>query len=270
VRIGAHIQADLHALLDHELDVAARSEVLGHLETCRPCQEEYEAHRQLKALLAEHLVEGPAPPWLWQAIVQRIEEDARGLSGARGRWRRAVRSAGVRTAAMVSAVLMVAVVAVVVSESGRLTNSAALTASLIDEIVRDHRASVVAASGPADIQGNDPIAVLAKLQTQGRLPGATPALPKEAGQLLGGSFCRFKPTTGIRLTYRLGEGQLASFYQLWRSPAVAVPPSTAHRRYLEVLEDKQPHLILWGDQHTLYALVSEGPADELRKLVSRP
>jgi anti-sigma factor RsiW len=237
VRIGAHIQADLHALLDHELDVAARSEVLGHLDTCRPCQEEYEAHRQLKALLAEHLVEGPAPPWLWQVIVQQIEEDARGRSRARGRWRRAVRFAGLRTAAMVFSVLVVAVVAVVASESGRLTNPAALTASLIDEIVRDHRASVVAASGPADVRGSDFIAVLTQLQTHGRLPESTPALPKEAGQLLGGSFCRFKPTTGIRLTYRLDEGQLASLYQLRRSPAVVVPPSTVHRRYLEVLED---------------------------------
>jgi anti-sigma factor RsiW len=170
---------------------------------------------------------------------------------------------------MVAAVLMVAVVAVVVSDSGRLTNSAALSALLIDEIVRDHRASVVAASGPADIRGSDPIAVLTKLQTHGRLPESASALPKEAGQLLGGSFCRFKPTTGIRLTYRLDEGQLASFYQLRPSPAVVVPPSTAHRRYLEVLEDKQPHLILWSDQHTLYALVSEAPADELRKVVSR-
>jgi hypothetical protein len=27
--------------------------------------------------------------------------------------------------------------------------------------------------------------------------------------------------------------------------------------------------VRWRDQHTLYALVSEAPADELRKLVSR-
>lgn len=264
-----HIRGDLHPLLDHELDAAARSEVLGHLDVCQSCQEEYAAQRQLKTLLAAHLAEGPAPARLWQAILQRIEEDAPRAPGARGRWRLAA-SARWRAAAVMCAVLMVAVVAFVVSGSRRLTSSAALTASLIDEIIRDHRASMARANGPADIRGGDPVVVRAGLQTRGPLPGSTLALPREVAQLLGGSFCRFQPTTGIRLTYRLGDDRMVSFYQLRHSPQVAVPSSTVHRRYLEVLDDNtRPHLILWGDEHTLYALVGEAPVDELRQLVSR-
>jgi anti-sigma factor RsiW len=269
VSICAHIQGELHALLDHELDIAARSEVLGHLDICRSCQEEYEAHRQLKALLAEHLADREAPERLWCAIIQRIEDGERSEASVRRGWRRATPRVPARAAAIVLATLMVAGGAVVVSHSEYLSRSTARPASLIDEIIGDHRDSMSKGTGPADIRSGDLLTVLAGLRLQGRLPESTTALPRETAQLLGGSFCHFRPTTGIRLTYRVGEGRLVSFYQLRRPPHVGGPRSTAHREYLEVLDEDKPHLILWGDDHMLYAIVSAAPVDELRGLVSR-
>jgi len=59
--VSAHLGPELAALVDGELDHAARERVLRHLTGCLSCRAEVEDHRQLKARLLGLMACAPDP-----------------------------------------------------------------------------------------------------------------------------------------------------------------------------------------------------------------
>ncbi len=251
----------LYALLDGELDVAKNLEILSHLEGCLACQRERELDERLKVLVREQLSAWSPSPALWKKIVRRIEQET-----AEGRhpWE-AFRKLWPKARLFQAALAGLAVV-VVFSLSLLFIYPREAPSLLVDELVKDHIRSVTKESGPVDFPSADLAKIVQHFREQFPLPSQVPVLIHEGSRLMGGSFCQLGQTKGIRFTYELGKGRTVSFYQLERSERTPFPrPGSGH---LYVGQPQGPGMVLWGDEHFLYALVAELPPEDLQRLAS--
>jgi anti-sigma factor RsiW len=254
-----------YALLDGELDGVERDSVVSHLASCSHCQQEYEADRRLNGLVREALSPSvPAPPALWTSVVVRIASGrapclSAGAAGPVGRrwrhgWPAAAALVGLVACLVVGALLLGA------GEDG--------VAVLAHEIVADHLASLRRARGPADVASLDPALVIDRFRHRVRVPARVPASALDGIRLVGGSFCEFRSTQGLRWTYVRGQGRALSFYQLERPVRLRIPRPGAEQTPLDLVGTARAPIVLWGDEQSVYALVGELSMTEIRRLAS--
>lgn len=254
----------LYALLDGELDVAGNVEVLAHLEHCAGCQEACEAESRLRTVLHDVLSGmAVAPPGLWPAITERIRRERPTVSELRRprlpvlSRRRLLQLAGTTAAIVVLASLVWL----------RSTPSAPF---LVEELVMDHVQSVLRAQGPVDVASADPAILTEALRQDISFAPRVPTLSREGTRLLGGSVCHLRSTRGIRLTYAVDRDHTASYYQLERTAGTPFPRAGTGRVYVGQADAyRGPGTVLWGDEHYVYALVAELPAESLEALASQ-
>jgi anti-sigma factor RsiW len=254
---------DRYALVDGELDGARREAVLSHLAICARCQHEYEADRRLNSLLREALAPSPpVPPALWSTVVGRIAHEPRirylsaqgaGPIGGRPRQGWGLTAAAIGLVAWLFAALL-------------LLPGEDVMEALAQEIVADHLASLRRARGPADVPLPDPAVVIDRFQDRLRIPARVPASAREGVRLVGGSFCQFSSTRGLRWSYVRGEGRALSFYQLERPAGVTIPHAGAELVHQGLVGAATAPIVLWGDDQSLYALVGELPSTEIERL----
>jgi anti-sigma factor RsiW len=251
----------LYALLDNELDIGQNLELLSHLEGCLACQQELELEARLKAVVRDQLFTVPPSPDLWQNVLQRIERE-----GARHRsWSSAIRSSWLRVrppqaVAAVLALLAIGTLALLVFFPQ------GASALLMQELVIDHLRAATKPEGPVEVPAHDPAAIVAWFHDKISTPSSVPVLALADAKLIGGSFCQFSQTKGIRFTYALRKGQTISLYQLERSE-VLTTPSSAPRRMLTT-QVQGLGIVLWGEARLLYALVADLPIGDLQRLAS--
>ncbi len=146
--------------------------------------------------------------------------------------------------------------------------SSSMLVQLVDELVSDHADALQRAGDPADVLSGDPAVILTHFAD--RISGLVraPHLDPGTAALVGGSFCQLGATSGVRWTYRLHGDEALSFYQLARPPRSNFPRPRAERITLAGRAER-PGLVLWTDEHSVYALVGALPAGEMQALAAR-
>lgn len=139
--------------------------------------------------------------------------------------------------------------------------SVAQSWATLDDILQDHQKSLDNPDGPVDFavsQASDIPAQVTGFST----PVATlPLLPQ--GKLIGASKCQFGETSGLRLTYQLSSNQTVSAYQLdVTDQSLPELPSAQ----ITLQQSDGTGLVLWRDDHYLYALAATLPVPELQAL----
>jgi anti-sigma factor RsiW len=255
----------LYACEDGELDAAGRSDLVGHLERCGACRRERQADRRVRGLVRRLSFALPgAPPDLWPRLIDRLEMERppAPTGGRRG-------PASIRRVVWRTAIAVVALAAtVILGVSLPLTRSSSTSAQLLDELVRDHVASLQRAGGPADVPSGDPTVVLTRFADRISGLAVAPYLGAGTGALVGGSYCQLRTTSGLRWTYRLHGNRTLSFYQLTLPPRGDFPRPRAERITLAGGFGR-PELVLWTDEGSVYALVGALPEGEMKALATR-
>lgn len=147
------------------------------------------------------------------------------------------------------------------SESPSQEISVAQTWAGLDDILQDHQKSLGDPDGPVDFVVNQVSDIPAQVTGFSTTVAALPLLPR--GQLIGASNCQFGKTPGLRLTYQLSSDQTVSAYQL------AVTDQSLPALPSAQITLQQPDgtgLVLWRDDHYLYALAATLPVPELQAL----
>ena len=136
----------------------------------------------------------------------------------------------------------------------------------VEQILVDHRQATEKGLQAIDIATNQPTQLVALLKPQVPMPSAMPVLSQVSAKLLGGSICQFGKAKGVRITYDTNQHRQVSFYQIARSQKPALPQLTPEKLYLAIQDG--PSGVFWSDGEFLYAIVSNLPADDLKKLTS--
>ncbi|MEM6451961.1 MAG: hypothetical protein AAF703_16810 [Cyanobacteria bacterium P01_D01_bin.105] len=140
------------------------------------------------------------------------------------------------------------------------------------DLSQDHNDSLREANGPADFPAQQASDVLAKAPDFQTTLAALPVLPKEKGELLGGSKCKFGKTAGLRLSYRVGtltddslrkDFHIVSAYQLELN-GDQFPQFLDS--YITLRQADGTSIVLWREEPYLYALVADLPPVELNAL----
>lgn len=133
------------------------------------------------------------------------------------------------------------------------------------QVFNDHVRALTRERGPADFLSSRSEAVWQHFRAIGALSSPPPPLTVTQAELLGGSFCQFKATRGIRFSYVLEDRKKVSLYQLSPLPA---PETTGQMGPVYVNSADGTNMILWGDGSALYAVVAELPLPVLKRLAS--
>lgn len=136
----------------------------------------------------------------------------------------------------------------------------------IDKILQDHLRSLLSKRPKVELPSSEPTKILEHFQRQLSFSSDVPSLTQTGSKLLGGSFCKFGKTKGIRFTYQLQEEQTVSFYQLKPSQQPSFPQLGKERLY--VAQQGSPTMLIWGDGQFLYALVAQLSPKELELLAA--
>lgn len=257
----AEARFSLYALLDDELDIAQNLEILSHLEGCLACQRELEVDARLKALVREQLSASVPPPDLWRRVMHQIAQEGerdRVRRGAIGRLWRPVQFPQMAVAALVLLAVCSVVLFVILPRQA--------PALLMQELVSDHLRAATKPAGPVEIPTNDPAAILARFHEKLPATSSVPVLVRGDAKLLGGSFCQFSQTKGIRFTYEVGDNRTVSLYQLERSEDLSIPLSGPGRLFAQQVQGLG--IVLWGHAHVVFALVADGSTEDLQRLVA--
>jgi anti-sigma factor RsiW len=251
----------LYALLDDELDIAQNLELLSHLEGCPACQQELELDARLKALVREQLSASVPSPDLWRKVMRQIAQEGereRVRWSSIGRLWRPVRFPPIAMAALVLLVVCsVALLAILPRQAPAL---------LMQELVSDHRRASARPEGPVEIPASDPASIVARFHEKLPARSSVPVLVHGDAKLLGGSFCQFSQTKGIRFTYEVGAGRTVSLYQLERSEDFPIPSSGPGRLFAQQVQGFG--IVLWGHAHVVYALVADLSTADLQRLAA--
>ncbi|NET06837.1 MAG: hypothetical protein F6K09_21070 [Merismopedia sp. SIO2A8] len=136
----------------------------------------------------------------------------------------------------------------------------------IDKILQDHLRSLLSKRPKVDLPSSEPTKIIEHFQGQLSFSSDVPSLSQTGSKLLGGSFCKFGKTKGIRFTYQLQGEQTVSFYQLKRSQQPSFPQLGKERLY--VAQQGSPTMLIWSDGQLLYALVAQLSPQELELLAT--
>ncbi|NEQ43259.1 MAG: hypothetical protein F6K00_06740 [Leptolyngbya sp. SIOISBB] len=139
--------------------------------------------------------------------------------------------------------------------------SVAQTWAGLDDILQDHQKSLDNPDGPVDFVIRQASDIPSQVPEFATTVAALPLLPQ--GQLLGASKCQFGETSGLRLTYQLSADQTVSAYQLQVSDQSLPELASA---MITLQQSDGTGLVLWRDDHHLYALVAALPIPELQAL----
>ncbi len=130
------------------------------------------------------------------------------------------------------------------------------------EVLADHKNSLTRSQGPVDLATADVAVVRSAYAEKMKLPEMLPQLKK--AQLLGGSFCELTQTKGIRLSYKVQNGQTVSLYQLLRSEGFPRISEGELGPPIDITEG--PNAFVWGDQDYVYILVGDLPVPQMKQL----
>lgn len=136
----------------------------------------------------------------------------------------------------------------------------------LELLLQDHTQAISQANELVDISSSQPKEIIQQLQELIPPPNTLPVLTAESSNLLGGSFCQFDQTKGVRFTYRIHSDQTLSLYQLHLSVSPAFPLLSSDRLYIN--PDQGPSLVIWGNRDFLYAIVVDLPPEELHQLAN--
>ncbi len=139
--------------------------------------------------------------------------------------------------------------------------SVAQTWATLDDILQDHQKSLDNPDGPVDFAVSQASDIPAQVTGFATTVAALPLLPQ--GKLIGASNCQFGETSGLRLTYQLSSEQTVSAYQLdVTDQSLPELPSAQ----ITLQQSDGTGLVLWRDDHYLYALAATLPVPELQTL----
>ncbi|XWK86259.1 MAG: hypothetical protein U7127_18805 [Phormidium sp.] len=136
----------------------------------------------------------------------------------------------------------------------------------IDKIFQDHLRSVSQKQGPVDFSSSNPMKIVKNFQNQLTFTSDVPYVSTNEAKLIGGSFCDFGETQGIRFTYKLKGGQMVSFYQIKRADNMSVPQLNRDRLYIGHKDN--PAILIWDDERFFYVLIAPLSKQELEQLAA--
>lgn len=137
----------------------------------------------------------------------------------------------------------------------------------LNQLLRDHLHSLTSKSGSVEITSANAHKIVRHFQSQSFVSDRVPWLTDKTVQLLGGSFCQFSKTQGIRFTYQLDNGETASLYQLKYLQQPSFPQLKENLLYISTLS--QPNILIWSERNFFYALVAPLSPHELEKLAAK-
>lgn len=136
----------------------------------------------------------------------------------------------------------------------------------INKIFQDHLRSVSQKQGPVDFSSSNPMKIVKNFQPQLTFTADVPYVSNSEAKLMGGSFCDFGETQGIRFTYKLKSGQMVSFYQIKRANNMSVPQLNGERLYIG--HKDSPAILMWDDKDFFYVLIAPLTKQELEQLAA--
>lgn len=138
----------------------------------------------------------------------------------------------------------------------------------LNQLLEDHLHSLSSKSGSVGLASSNPNEISRHFRSQFMISDRVPLLTDRSAKLLGGSFCQFSQTKGIRFTYQLEDRETTSLYQLKR-PKQSSFPHLTEEQLLYISNLSQPNLLIWRDRDFIYALVAPLSSQELEKLAAK-
>lgn len=138
----------------------------------------------------------------------------------------------------------------------------------LNQLLEDHLHSLLSKSGSVELASSNANEIAQRFSSQFMMSDRVPLLKDGTVKLLGGSFCQFTHTKGIRFTYQLANGETVSLYQLER-PQQSSFPHLSGEQLLYIGTLVQPNLFIWSDRDFFYALVAPLSPQELDKLAAK-
>ena len=136
----------------------------------------------------------------------------------------------------------------------------------ISKIFQDHLRSVSQKQGPVDFSSSNPMKIVKNFQNQLTFTTDVPYVSNSTAKLMGGSFCDFGETQGIRFTYKLRSGEMVSLYQIKRANKMSVPQLNGERLYIG--HKDSPAILLWDDKDFFYVLIAPISKQQLEQLAA--